>query len=168
MREKNVLPLSSLLPRLQTRGSKENAFLSYLPWMELDRTCFCFWWNWPDFFWCYWTSREKQVFVFWGKLGNQARSWQSGKILATWQDFGNQARFWQLDKILAIGQDFGNLAIDLLKIFCSILPNYRRRRGISTTSRHISFEFLFIKTCPPDKYITDSVSSFNSASESDI
>jgi hypothetical protein len=24
-------------------------------------------------------------------------------------------------------------------------------RGISTTSRHISFEFLFIKTCPPDK-----------------
>ena len=39
------------------------------------------------------------------------------------QDLGNLARFWQSGKILAIGQDFGNLAIDLLKIFCSILPN---------------------------------------------
>jgi hypothetical protein len=28
---------------------------------------------------------------------------------------------------------------------------YRRHWGISTTSRQISFEFLFIKTCPPDK-----------------
>jgi len=29
--------------------------------------------------------------------------------------------------------------------------SYRRSRGIRNTSRHISFEFLFIKTCPPDK-----------------
>ena len=28
---------------------------------------------------------------------------------------------------------------------------YRIDRGIRTTSRQISFEFLFIKTCPPDK-----------------
>jgi len=46
------------------------------------------------------------------------------------------------------------------------LLTYRRSRGIRNTSRHISFEFLFIKTCPPTNYITDPVSSFNSASES--
>jgi len=33
----------------------------------------------------------------------------------------------------------------------SIVLSYRRSRGIGNTSRHISFEFLFIKTCPPDK-----------------
>jgi hypothetical protein len=32
--------------------------------------------------------------------------------------------------------------------------HYRSGRGISTTSRHISFEFLFIKTCPPDNFDT--------------
>ena len=97
--------------------------------MELDRTCFCFWWNWPDFFWSYWTRESKFLFLRQirqsGKIlaicqdfGNVARFWQSGKIhvgictcirqlgkiLAIWQDFGNQARFWQLDKILAIWQ----------------------------------------------------------------
>ena len=30
----------------------------------------------------------------------------------------------------------------------------RRPRGTSTTSRHISLEFLFIKTCPPDNLDT--------------
>ena len=33
----------------------------------------------------------------------------------------------------------------------SIVLSYRRSRGIRNTSRHISFEFLIIKTCPPDK-----------------
>ena len=56
--------------------------------------------------------RDTQPFVFWGKLGNQAKFWQRGKILATWQkqcrnkylnqairkDFGIQARFWQSGK----------------------------------------------------------------------
>ena len=28
---------------------------------------------------------------------------------------------------------------------------YRIDQGLRTTSRQISFEFLFIKTCPPDK-----------------
>jgi hypothetical protein len=54
-------------------------------------------------------------------------------------------------------------------IHCLVLievTTYRRSRGIRNTSCHISFEFLFIKTCPPDKLHNDSVSSFNSASES--
>jgi len=34
-----------------------------------------------------------QVFLFWGKLGNQAKFWQSGKILAIWQDFDNLAKY---------------------------------------------------------------------------
>jgi hypothetical protein len=33
-----------------------------------------------------------QVLFFLGKLDNQARFWQRGKILATWQDFGNVAK----------------------------------------------------------------------------
>jgi hypothetical protein len=37
-----------------------------------------------------------------------------------------------------------------MEICCS----YRRPQGISTTSHHISFEFLFIKTSPPDNLDT--------------
>ena len=40
----------------------------------------------------------------------------------------------------------------LVEVFSFLVkPTYRRIRGIRNTSRHISFEFLFIKTCPPDK-----------------
>jgi hypothetical protein len=48
----------------------------------------------------------------------------------------------------AMVDDFGRKHKTLTK---HNIATYRRPRGISTTSGHISFEFLFIKTFPPDK-----------------
>jgi hypothetical protein len=36
-------------------------------------------------------QRDMQIF-FGGKLGNQAKFWQRGKILAVWQNSGNVAK----------------------------------------------------------------------------
>ena len=44
------------------------------------------------------------------------------------------------------------------------VSDYRKLRGISNTSRHISFEFLLSKLAPLTNYITDLVSSLNSLS----
>ena len=42
----------------------------------------------------------------------------------------------------------------ILVFVCGMYPLYSRYRGIRTTSRQISFEFLFIKTRPTDKLHT--------------
>ncbi len=48
-------------------------------------------------------------------------------------------------------REFSNIIVAFHGIIIYSFLSYRKSQGISNTSRHISFEFLFIKTCPPDK-----------------
>ena len=74
------------------KRSKVNAFLSHLTpgWNRTE----CVFDGLSGFVLFNWI-RDTQVFVFWEKLGNLARFWQSCKILVTWQDFGNVAKYMQ-------------------------------------------------------------------------
>ena len=65
-----------------------------------------------------------------------------------------------------VGNQLLLLLFSCVLIVVMMWEDYRIDQGIRNTSRQISFEFLFIKTCPPDKLHNGFGFVFNSALES--